>query len=85
MHPFRSISFRCFPRVEFLVLLFIILPTFGQSVFAQRGRVYFVSTTGDDANPGTRRTPWLTIQHAANSVSAGATRLCFRGSVQRGR
>jgi len=43
-----------------------------QSLSGQIGRTYFVSKTGDDQNPGTRRLPWLTIQHAANSVSAGA-------------
>jgi hypothetical protein len=74
----QAFPLRCFP-VGFLVLLLILLLIFGQSVFAQRGRVYFVSKTGDDANPGTRRAPWLTIQHAANSVSAGATVYVFGG------
>jgi hypothetical protein len=32
---------------------------------------YFVSTTGDDANPGTSAAPWRTMQRAANTVVAG--------------
>jgi hypothetical protein len=38
-----------------------------------------VSTKGSDSNPGTIGAPWLTIQHAANSVSAGATVYVFGG------
>ena len=42
-------------------------------LLAQTGTTYYVSTSGNDNNPGTIGAPWLTIQHAANSVSAGAT------------
>ena len=45
----------------------------------QTGATYYVSTTGSDSNPGTIGSPWLTIQHAANSVSAGATVYVFGG------
>ena len=38
-------------------------------LFAQN--TYYVSTTGNDANPGSLNEPWLTIQHAANTVVAG--------------
>jgi len=34
---------------------------------------FYVSTTGNDSNPGTIDSPWRTIQHAANSVQAGDT------------
>lgn len=34
---------------------------------------YYVSTTGNDRNPGTSAAPWRTLQRAANAVSAGAT------------
>ncbi len=34
---------------------------------------YYVSTAGSDSNPGTQAQPWLTIQHAANTVVAGDT------------
>ena len=35
------------------------------------------------AIPGTITAPWLTIQHAANKVKAGATVLCFRRRIPR--
>lgn len=31
---------------------------------------YYVATTGNDSNPGTLASPWLTIQHAINYVLA---------------
>jgi hypothetical protein len=40
---------------------------------AQSGSTFYVSTSGSDSNSGTIGSPWRTIQHAANSVSAGAT------------
>lgn len=46
---------------------------------AQAGSSYYVSTQGSDQNPGTLQLPWRTIQHAANSVSAGATVYVFGG------
>src|SRR5207302_8472330 len=41
---------------------------------------FYVSTTGNDTNPGTILFPWRTIQHAANSVQAGDT-VYVRGGV----
>jgi len=43
------------------------------SFFAQSGATFYVSKSGADTNSGSYTAPWLTIQHAANSVSAGAT------------
>ena len=40
---------------------------------SRSGATFFVSTTGNDANPGTSSAPWRTIQHAANTVHAGDT------------
>jgi len=37
------------------------------------GTTYYVSKRGSDSNLGTIDSPWLTIQHAANTVKAGAT------------
>jgi parallel beta-helix repeat protein len=34
---------------------------------------YYVSTSGDDANPGTQSQPWRTFQKAASSVGPGST------------
>jgi hypothetical protein len=47
--------------------------TLVQPLAAQVGAKFYVSTKGSDGNPGTMKLPWLTIQHAANTVSAGAT------------
>src|SRR5580704_4127354 len=41
--------------------------------FAQPSSSFYVSTTGNDSNPGTQTAPWRTIQHAADSVRAGST------------
>src|ERR1700722_19462059 len=43
------------------------------SLLAQSGTTYYVSKSGKDSNSGSYTAPWLTIQHAANSVTAGAT------------
>jgi hypothetical protein len=43
------------------------------SLFAQSGTTYYVATNGSDGNPGTLAAPWLTIQHAATTATAGAT------------
>jgi hypothetical protein len=37
------------------------------------GPTYYVATNGSDGNSGSSSSPWRTIQHAADSVSAGAT------------
>lgn len=41
---------------------------------------YYVSTDGDDANPGTLEAPWRTIQKAADTIKAGSTVL-VRGGI----
>ncbi|MGA2922839.1 MAG: Ig-like domain repeat protein [Candidatus Sulfotelmatobacter sp.] len=58
----------------FVIALMLALPLAGQT-----GATRYVSTKGNDSNPGTIGAPWLTIQHAANSVSAGATVYVFGG------
>ncbi len=59
--------------------IFVIVLLLAQSLAGQIGATYFVSKKGSDSNPGTIGSPWLTIQHAANSVSAGATVYVFGG------
>ena len=44
------------------------------------GDTYFVSTTGDDGNPGTQQQPWRTLQHAADAVAAGDTVFVLPGA-----
>ena len=41
--------------------------------FGQSGPSFYVSTTGNDSNPGTQAAPWRTVQHAADTVRAGGT------------
>jgi len=48
----------------------VALTALAQSVFAA---TYYVSTSGNDSNPGTISSPWRTIQHAANTVQPGDT------------
>jgi Bacterial Ig-like domain (group 3) len=57
-------------RYAALVVLVLVL---APSLAGQIGAIYYVSTTGNNGNPGTLSAPWLTIQHAANTVKAGAT------------
>ncbi len=57
----------------------VVLLMLAQSLAGQVGATFFVSKAGNDSNPGTIAAPWLTIQHAANSVSAGATVYVFGG------
>ncbi|WP_431258145.1 choice-of-anchor Q domain-containing protein [Roseateles chitinivorans] len=47
---------------------------------AQAATTYYVSTTGNDANPGTLAAPWRHINHAASVAAAGAT-VYVRGGV----
>jgi hypothetical protein len=46
----------------------------------QTNSSFYVSTTGDDSNPGTQTAPWRTVQHAADAVRAGST-VNVRGGV----
>ncbi|HEY1677543.1 MAG TPA: right-handed parallel beta-helix repeat-containing protein [Candidatus Sulfotelmatobacter sp.] len=43
------------------------------SLFAQSGSSFYVAKSGSDSNSGSFTAPWLTIQHAASTVTAGAT------------
>ena len=59
--------------------LLVIVLTLAQSLAAQIEHHHYVSTSGDDSNPGTIAAPWRTIQHAANTVTAGAAVYVFGG------
>ena len=54
-------------------LVVVVVVMLAQFVAGQTGASYYVSTTGSDSNSGTVSSPWLTIQHAANTATAGAT------------
>lgn len=49
-------------------------------IFISSIPVYYVSTSGNDSNPGTFNLPWRTIQHAADMVRPGDT-VYVRGGV----
>jgi hypothetical protein len=57
-----------------LILLAGVSGAFGQATS------FYVSTTGNDSNPGTEAAPWRTVQHAADTVHAGST-VNVRGGV----
>jgi hypothetical protein len=59
--------------------ILVVVLLLAQSLAGQIGATYFVSKKGSDSNPGTIGSPWSTIQHAANAVSAGATVYVFGG------
>ena len=59
-------------------ILFVFLACCG--AFGQPNTSYYVSTTGNDANPGTQAAPWRTVQHAADTARAGST-VNVRGGV----
>ncbi len=41
--------------------------------YGQPNSSFYVSTTGNDSNPGTQSSPWRTIQHGADNARAGST------------
>jgi hypothetical protein len=62
-------------HLNLFVSLAVLLLVFTAAIAALGASVatYYVSTTGNDLNSGTITSPWRTIQHAANSVTAGDT------------
>jgi uncharacterized protein DUF1565 len=48
--------------------------------FGQTNSTFYVSTTGNDSNPGTQTAPWRTVQHAADVARAGGT-VNVRGGI----
>lgn len=45
-----------------------------------KGKTYYVSLTGKDSASGTQKSPWRSIQHAANAVSPGDRVLILSGT-----
>jgi len=50
------------------------------AAFGQTNSPFYVATTGNDSNDGTKSAPWRTIQHAADTARAGST-VYVRGGV----
>ncbi|HEX4486984.1 MAG TPA: right-handed parallel beta-helix repeat-containing protein [Terriglobales bacterium] len=55
------------------VSVFLVLLVCVCGALAQPNSSFYVSTKGDDSNPGTEAAPWRTIQHAADTARAGST------------
>jgi hypothetical protein len=45
-----------------------------------KGKSFYVSPTGSDRNPGTKRRPWRTVQHAADRLRPGQRVLVRSGT-----
>ncbi len=58
--------------VLFMLATQLFMPVSTQPVIAA-GNTYYVSTSGNDNNPGTKSQPFRTIQKGANTVQAGDT------------
>ena len=56
-------------KVLSVVMLFLCI----SAGFGQTNSSFYVSTTGNDSNPGTQAAPWRTVQHAAEVARAGST------------
>jgi Protein of unknown function (DUF1565) len=60
-----------------LIILFSLFAaaylSFANTIAAAAAQSLYVSTTGNDANPGTESLPWRTIQHAMDTAPAGST------------
>jgi Right handed beta helix region len=62
------------------VCCLVVLCVCVSGAFGQTNSSFYVSTTGDDSNPGTQTAPWRTVQHAVDTVRAGGT-VNVRGGV----
>jgi Right handed beta helix region len=65
-------------NVKFLSLATLLVSV--SFAFGQANSSFYVSTTGNDSNPGTQMAPWRTVQHAADTARAGST-VNVRGGV----
>ncbi|GAG14591.1 unnamed protein product, partial [marine sediment metagenome] len=67
--------------INVLVLSLICLALTTVPISAEE-KVYYVAKNGSDKNPGTLDLPWLTIQHAAETMVAGDTVLIKAGTYK---
>src|SRR5712692_3625585 len=47
---------------------------------ATRANTFYVATSGNNANPGSKGQPWLTLQHAVDNINPGDTILVESGT-----
>lgn len=65
-------------RVIPVIMAFALI--FGAMATIHAAGVYYVSTTGNDGNPGTQAQPWRTIQKACNTLQPGDTVYIMAGT-----
>src|SRR6185437_4163631 len=53
------------------ILLSVLFVAIFIAAQAFAGNTFYVTTSGNDSNPGTQALPWGTIQKAANTMAAG--------------
>ena len=67
------------PVISAWLLTSILLPT-----AAAHAATYYVATTGNDSNPGTRSQPWRTVAYAVSTMVAGDTTYVMDGTYNEG-
>lgn len=67
-------------KVSLKLLTLFALFVCASGAFGQPNASFYISTAGNDSNPGTQTAPWRTIQHAADTARAGST-VNVRGGV----
>ena len=83
MIAFPKIPHRQLTR-EALAVLLLIADIFFLSIGVTAQTNYYVSTTGNNSNPGTLALPWQTLQYAANNVGTGEV-VNVRGGTYNGK
>ena len=71
-----------FPKFALICVFFLTFYAFS-TVSLAAGNTYYVDQNhllANDFNPGTEELPWLTIQHAADTVQAGDTVIVREGA-----
>ncbi|MGD2097862.1 MAG: choice-of-anchor Q domain-containing protein [Desulfobacterales bacterium] len=68
----RKFTYFCFGYMIFVGVLCICVLLAAKPSSAASLSFYYVSTGGSDNNPGTKISPWRTIQHAANVAPDGS-------------
>ncbi|MFZ0816418.1 MAG: right-handed parallel beta-helix repeat-containing protein [Candidatus Sulfotelmatobacter sp.] len=67
-------------KVNLKLATLLLLLVCACGAFGQTNSSLYVSTTGNDSNPGTQAAPWRTVQHAADTARAGST-VNVRGGI----
>ena len=81
MHGFEArLNRALFMRESMKYSILFLLLSGAIQVSGQVNFSFYVSTAGNDSNPGSESAPWRTIQHAADTARAGST-VNVRGGV----